>query len=40
MYNKGYNGQRYSLLATIDTRTAATLKRVCVAGLGDDGACP
>ena len=37
-YNKGYDGQRYSRLAQIDTRTAGTLKRVCVAGLGDDGA--
>ena len=38
MYNKGYDGQRYSKLAQIDARTAGTLKRVCVAALGDDGA--
>src|ERR1700684_1821824 len=38
MYNKGYDGQRYSPLTEIDKRSAATLKRVCAAGLGDDGA--
>jgi glucose dehydrogenase len=36
-YNKGYDGRRYSRLVQIDTRTAATLKRVCVRRLGDDG---
>jgi len=38
MYNKGYDGQRYSPLTQIDKHSAATLKRVCAAGLGDDGA--
>jgi len=29
-YNKGYDGQRYSRLAQIDTQTAGALKRVWV----------
>ncbi len=36
-YNNGYDGQRYSPLAEINTGNVATLKRTCVARLGDDG---
>jgi outer membrane protein assembly factor BamB len=36
-YNRDYGGQRYSPLTQLDTKTAGTLKRVCSAGLGDDG---
>jgi alcohol dehydrogenase (cytochrome c) len=37
MYNRDYGGQRYSPLTQIYTQTAGTLRRVCRAGLGDDG---
>ena len=37
-YNKDYQGRRYSQLAEIDARNVGTLKRACVAQLGDDGA--
>jgi len=38
MYNKSYDGQRYSTLTQINTKNVAKLKPVCVAELGDAGA--
>jgi PQQ-dependent dehydrogenase (methanol/ethanol family) len=37
MYNKGYRGERYSTLASIDTRNAASLHPVCMFQLGELG---
>jgi PQQ-dependent dehydrogenase (methanol/ethanol family) len=37
MYNKGYNGQRYSSLDQINTGNAADLSPVCVLQLGEAG---
>ena len=37
MYNKGYRGQRYSLLKAINTTNAAKLKPICMFQLGELG---
>jgi len=37
MYNKGYRGQRYSLLKTINTTNAAKLRPICMFQLGELG---